>query len=95
VDLGFFHIQKCRFPELPARVIFEFETLPMRSSANAQRRCQAKSDPHRRVDLEEVLQSLRIVLEMEPDHLDGAIDLLDEAIHHDRRNPRKLPGCRI
>jgi hypothetical protein len=47
------------------------------------------------VELEEVLQSLRLVLEMEPDHLDHAIDLIDEAIHHDQRKCSKAGGCRV
>ena len=42
-------------------------------------------DSQSHVNLQEILQSLRLVLEMEPDHLDGAIDLLEEAIAIDRR----------
>ncbi len=42
-------------------------------------------DQRSNVNLQEILQSLRLVLEMEPDHLDGAIDLLEEAIALDRR----------
>jgi hypothetical protein len=42
--------------------------------------------------LQEVLHSLRLVLEMEPDHLDGAIDLLDEAIHLDRQKTFRKPA---
>ena len=47
----------------------------------------------RPLELAEVLQSLGLVLEMDPDHLDGAIDLLDAAIQHDRRPLPKLCGC--
>ncbi len=50
-----------------------------------------KSPPGRPLDLKEILQSLRLVLEMEPEHLDGAIDLLDEAIHNDRKKPASFP----
>jgi hypothetical protein len=65
----------------------------MISSVDSKRRHKAKRDS-RRLDLQEVLHSLRLVLEMEPEHLDGAIDLLEEAIHHDRRPKPKLCGCR-
>jgi hypothetical protein len=65
----------------------------MISSIDSKRRPKAKRES-RRVDLEEVLQSLRLVLEFEPEHLDGAIDLLDEAIHHDQRLVPKVCGCR-
>lgn len=64
----------------------------MIDSPDSSCRPKAKRKP-RRVGLEEVLQSLRLVLEMEPDHLDGAIDLLDAAIHNDRRPVPKLCGC--
>lgn len=61
---------------------------------DSKRRNKAKPESQR-VGLQEVLQSLRLVLEMEPDHLDGAIDLLDQAIHHDRRPAARLCGERI
>lgn len=55
----------------------------MISSPNQPRRKRIR--PQRQgLDLDEVLQSLRLVLEMEPDHIDGAIDLLDAAIDIDQ-----------
>lgn len=66
----------------------------MISSAKSKRRHKAQGEL-RPVELQEVLQSLRLVLEMEPDHLDGAIDLLDEAIHQDQRKNPRLCGWRI
>ncbi len=66
----------------------------MRSPVNSQRPNKSKHEPRRPLGLQEVLQSLRLVLEMEPDHLDGAIDLLDEAINRDQRMPQKICGCR-
>lgn len=64
----------------------------MIDSPDSKRRPKAQRKS-RRVGLEEVLQSLRLVLEMDLDLLDGAIDLLDEAIHNDRRPVPKLCGC--
>ncbi len=42
-------------------------------------------NPQSRGNLQEILESLDLVLEMGPDHLDGAIDLMEEAIQSDRR----------
>lgn len=55
----------------------------MISSPNQPRRQRIRPQS-RSVELDEVLQSLRLVLEMEPDHIDGAIDLLDAAIDIDQ-----------
>ncbi len=45
------------------------------------------------MDLQEILQSLRLVLAMEPDHLDHAIDLLDEAIQIDQQKTNSPKPC--
>ena len=59
-------------------------------------KCKQRAKPKAAtLDLQAVLHSLRLVLEMEPDHLDHAIDLLDEAIHRDQRRVHKPAGCRI
>lgn len=60
----------------------------MLSTPHTQRRQPPKKQrttPERSLELQEILQGLRLVLEMEPDHIDGAIDLLDEAIDIDQR----------
>jgi hypothetical protein len=59
---------------------------------------QAAQNPRRSrrpLELQEILQSLRLVLEMEPDHLDGAIDLLDEAIDIDQRKSGRVYSGRL
>ena len=58
------------------------------SPKTARQRIRSQRRP---LDLEEVLQSLRLVLEMEPDHIDGAIDLLDAAIDIDQRKQPPAP----
>lgn len=59
----------------------------MISTPQSQQRLHTKKsrNPQRTLDLQEILQGLRLVLEMEPDHIDGAIDLLDQAIDIDHR----------
>ena len=54
-----------------------------------------KTRSRKPLELEQILQSLRLVLEMEPDHLDGAIDLLDEAIDIDRRKTGRIYSGRL
>ena len=61
--------------------------LPKRTEA---RKSPARS--RRPLELQEILQSLRLVLEMEPDHLEGAIDLLDQAIDIDQGQSRLYSG---
>lgn len=62
----------------------------MISTPHTHRRQQPRkrSNPQRTLELQEILQGLRLVLEMEPDHIDGAIDLLDEAIDSDQRRTK-------
>ena len=62
-------------------------------SSAPRRRCDGGGVPKKRSsELDEVLQSLRLVLEMEPDHIDGAIDLLDTAIDIDQQRTRRPPA---
>ncbi len=74
-------------------VIFQGRDSPMMPISHSPETGKKPPRSRRPIELHEILQSLRLVLEMEPDHLDGAIDLLDEAIDIDhRKTPRLSAG---